>query len=102
MASRLKLHDELISVLGTRNVYFQPPETVKLKYPCIIYKLSGINTAYADDEIYKKINQYNVTAIDPNPDTTLAHDLLEKFKMISFNTSFTADNLNHYVLTLYY
>ena len=37
MDRRLQLHEELCSVLGSRNVYFQPPETIKLTYPCIIY-----------------------------------------------------------------
>ena len=32
MDRRLKLHEELCDILGSRNVYFQPPETVKMKY----------------------------------------------------------------------
>lgn len=102
MASRLTLNDELIEVLGNRNVYFQPPESVRMKYPCIVYKKTDIDTTYADDMVYKKINQYRLTVIDPNPDTVLPDKLLERFKMISFDTYFPNDNLNHYVLTLYY
>ena len=40
MASRLNLHNSLIEALGTKSVYFQPPESVKLVYPCIIYEES--------------------------------------------------------------
>ena len=35
---RLELDADLRALLGSTNVYFQPPETKKLKYPCFIYE----------------------------------------------------------------
>jgi len=32
---RIQLHEILCDVLGTRNVYFQPPESVDMNYPAI-------------------------------------------------------------------
>lgn len=107
MASRLELHDEFIGLLGTKNetvsrVYFQPPESKKLTYPCIVYSKAGVKTVKADDRLYRGVNQYTVTVIDLNPDTVIPDLILEHFPMCSFDRAFPSDNLNHYVLTLYY
>ena len=53
MKNRLDLHKIFQDILGSKNVYFQPPESIKMKYPAIKYslddidKLSGDNIAYA-------------------------------------------------------
>ncbi len=39
----------LVSLLGSDNVYFQPPPTVKMQYPCIVYKRDYLNTEFADN-----------------------------------------------------
>lgn len=44
MANRLNLHEEFATLLGSNNVYFQPPESVKLNYPCIKYSRVGIDS----------------------------------------------------------
>ena len=46
LRSRLGL-DEILRSLAP-NVYFQPPETIKIKYPCIIYSLDDYDTRFAD------------------------------------------------------
>lgn len=101
MAGRIELQGLLESILGTRHVYFQPPETVKLSYPCIIYELSNINSDYADGTKYKKSTSYSVTLIHNNPDNELVNKLLE-LNYCSFDNVFTADNLYHYVFTLFF
>ena len=35
---RNDLQKLLVEVLGSKNVYFQPPESVKMKYPAIVYQ----------------------------------------------------------------
>ena len=35
--TREELHELLVSVLGSRNVYFQPPESIRMQYPAIVY-----------------------------------------------------------------
>ncbi len=88
-------------LLGSRNVYFQPPESAKLNYPCIVYERSGIRTDSANNKAYLKHNQYMVTYIDEDPDSEIPYKLLE-LGYCGFNTHFTADNLNHDVFTLYF
>ena len=34
---RLELQDLLETVLGSQYVYFQPPATLRMRYPCIVY-----------------------------------------------------------------
>lgn len=102
MASRLELHKELCAVLGSKNVYFQPPESVKMQYDAIRYELSGKEITRANDAIYNMTNQYSGVLITRNPDTTIPDNLLKHFKMCSFGRPYTADNLNHYPFTLYF
>jgi hypothetical protein len=102
MASRLKLHEELCEVLGSRNVYFQSPESVKMQYDAIRYSLGGKDLKRANDKIYLNTNQYDGVVITRDPDTTIPDQLLAQFEMCSFGRPYTADNLIHYPFTLYY
>ena len=102
MASRLELHEELCALLGSRNVYFQPPESVRLKYPCIVYSLSGVNKINANNKHYKSDKRYEITVIDSDPDSEFSDKILEHFQMCSFDRAFVSDNLNHWVHSLYY
>lgn len=102
MASRLTLHEELCVLLGSRNVYFQTPESVKMKYDAIRYELGGKDLRHADNRLYRSTNQYDGVVITTDPDTTIPDRLLSHFEMCSFGRPYTADNLNHYPFTLYY
>ena len=102
MASRLELHEELCALLGSRDVYFQPPESVRLKYPCIVYSLSGVNKINANNKHYKLDKRYEITVIDSDPDSEFSDKILEHFQMCSFDRAFVSDNLNHWVHSLYY
>ena len=102
MASRLDLHEELCSVLGSRNVYFQPPESVKMKYPCIRYSSDGVDSVHANNRAYRNVKRYEGVVIDSNPDSVIADKILAHFEMCSLSPGYTADNLNHFPFTLYY
>lgn len=102
MASRLKLQKELEDILGTRNVYYNPPETLKMKYPCIRYTLSKTDTNKADGINYLKNNRYQLTVIDTNPDTELPDLLLDHFTYCSSDRTYRSEGFQHHVLTLYY
>lgn len=102
MARRLKLHEELCDVLGNRNVYYQPPSSVLLKYPCIKYTKSGIDRKRADNQLYKKVDRYELIVIVSDPDSDIGDKILAHFPMCSFDRWYPANNLNHYVYTLYY
>lgn len=107
MGTRLSLQQELQNFIGVRsdgkqNVYFQPPETTKLVYPCIVYKRSSGDTKYASDLAYSFTNQYDVTLITTDPDSPLMKKFIRAFPMIRHTAFFTKDNLNHDNYVLYY
>lgn len=41
--SRIDFQHLLEEILGSPHVYFQPPATVKLEYPAIIYSLDNLD-----------------------------------------------------------
>jgi len=104
---RIKLQSELQKIIGARsdhkpNVYFQPPENVKLNYPCIIYDRESGETKFAGNMPYNFTKRYNVTIITNDPDSNLVDSLAKAFPMITLNRSFSKDNLNHDTFVLYY
>ena len=102
MAERLTLHEEFCELLGSKNVYFQTPESVKMHYDAIRYALGGKDLKRANDKIYKSMNKYEGVIITRDPDTIIPDKLLAHFEMCSFGRPYIADNLNHYPFTLYY
>lgn len=83
------------------NVYYQPPETIKMAYPCIVYSKSGVRSLYAGGGKYRTMIRYTVTVIDPNPDSAIFGRMLA-LPYCTFVRHFTKDNLNHEVFDLYY
>ena len=88
MGRRLDLHEELVSILGTNQVYYQPPESIKLKYPAIVYSRANIKNDFANNGVYIQKTSYRVTVIDANPDSVIV-EKLSKFPLFldirSFN-----------------
>lgn len=101
MARRLQLQAVLEGITGDGNVYFQPPASVQMAYPCIVYKTDLANTQFAGNKPYRRNIRYMVTIIDRNPDTPL-FDKVAELPMCTFVRSFAADNLNHSVFDLYF
>ena len=101
MSRRLELHAKLVDFLGSGHVYFQPPESVRLTYPCIIYNLDDFDVKRADNELYLGKDRYAVTIISKDPDFPNVRELLE-WELCSFNRFFTSDNLNHWTYEIYY
>ena len=102
MASRLDLHEEFCKILGSRNVYYQPPSSVMMKYDAIRYSLGGKDLKRANNQIYNSTNLYDGVIITTNPDSGLPDKLLAHFQMCSFGSPYVADNLYHFPFTLYY
>ena len=101
MDRRLILQTKFEEILGSRNVYYNPPKSVMLKYPAIVYKDKSIDSLYANDKAYRLSKSYEVTLIDNNPDNDLVEKLLE-LRTCRFDRHYKADNLNHYTFTLYF
>ena len=101
MASRQELQSTLEKVLGSRNVYFQPPESVKMNYPAIVYEYDDIRNRFANNNVYVQSWHYQVTVIDKNPDSEIMKKV-SALDQVRFIRHFKSDNLNHYVFTIYY
>lgn len=101
MGSRLDLQEKLEQLLGVKHVYYQPPASLNIEYPAIVYSKSKIDTDKANNSIYSKRIRYDITVIDKRPDNPVIDKLLE-LPYCSYDRPYKSDNLNHDVLTLYY
>ena len=99
MGSRLMLQELLESL--TEHVYFQPPTSIQMQYPCIICRRDNSQTEYAGNRPYARTKRYQVTVVDRSPDSELP-DKVEELPLSSFDRAYSADNLNHYVFTLFF
>lgn len=98
---RLNLQSKLEELLGSRNVYYQPPETVKMQYDAIRYSLGIPESRFANDKRYAYLKRYELIVISRKPDPEVVEKILE-LPYSSPGKSYTADGLNHYPITLYY
>lgn len=102
MASRLELQDKLEEILGSKNVYFQPPENIKMRYPCIVYEQYTDYDPHANNHTYLYVIGYQVTLIDRDPDSKTKFNLKTSFQYCRWTRHFVSDNLNHDIYIIYY
>lgn len=95
------MQSKLEELLESKNVYYQPPESVKMEYPAIKYSVDDIDKKSANDAAYIITKRYELTVISKRPDDPVIDKLLQ-LPMCSFERHYVSNNLNHYVFTLYY
>ena len=101
MANRLDLQAQFESILGSRNVYFQPPESVSMKYPAIVYKPKDFRMKSANNtNCYIQSDGYEGTLILREPDTKYLAQIF-KIPYCRFDRYYSANNLHHYTFTIY-
>lgn len=101
MASRLELQAKLEELLGSERVYYQPPESIKISYPAIVYSKSRIETKKANNSTYSKRKRYEIIVISKLPDNPVIDKIME-LPYCSYDRHYKSDGLNHDSLTLYY
>jgi len=101
MGQRANLQEILKEILGSDNVYFQPPPNVSMEYPCIVYQRDYEQTIFAGDKPYARKKRYQVTVIDRDPDSVIP-DKIADLPLSSFDRFYTAENLNHDVFKLFF
>ena len=99
--SRIEIDNLFREILGSTNVYFQPPESVKMQYPCIRYRLNDYTSDFANNQPYNHEKSYMGTIISKNADSDLIEKIL-KLPKVRFDRFYTADNLYHWVFIIYY
>lgn len=102
--SRTILHYILKDILGSDNCYYDPPASIQMKYPCIVYSISGGKTQHADDIRYVNLKRYTITIIDEYPDTELTDKLFFDLRLryLSEDRQYVVNGLHHFVYTLYF
>lgn len=101
MGLRQDLQSLLETILGSSNVYFQPPNNVQMNYPSIVYQRDQQDVDYADNHAYQRKVRYQVTVIDRDPDSGIPAKVAD-LPLCSYERFFVADNLNHDVFNLFF
>jgi hypothetical protein len=91
----------LEDILDSANVYFQPPPSVQMAYPCIVYARDYMQVNHADNIPHLRYKRYLVTSIDRDPDSPIP-DQLHQLPMCTYDRFYTADGLNHDVFRLFF
>lgn len=102
MKSTLDLQNKLKELLGSENVYFQPPTNQRMQYPCIVVERRKINQLNADNRMYLYDKCYTLTHIGYDEDPDIIDLLLKSFQMIRYDRPFVSDNLYHDVFELFW
>lgn len=100
MVDRLYLQAKFEEILDSPNVYFQPPTSLLMAYPAIVYTRKNISVKYANNSGYILRPGYEVTLIDENPDSEYIEKILQ-LPYCRFERHFTSDYLNHEVFSIY-
>lgn len=101
MDRREELNEIFVEALGSRNVYYQPPENLLMEYDAIRYSQTTPRVRYADNAKYSKMKCYDGMVISREPDPEVV-DKLDALSYCSFSKPYTAENLYHYPFTIYY
>lgn len=104
--NRLKLQTLLEQMMVDsnlpKNVYFQPPENLKMSYPCIVYHRQYIDGVPADNINYLINRQYRVIYIDRSPVNDLVIDKLMEMPNCRYMSHSIVDNLNQDAFEIYF
>lgn len=98
---RLNLHNEL-KALEDCEAYYQPPENLRIVYPCFVYRRIPGEQFRADNRMYKYHRCWEVIFITTDSESTIREDMLTQFPMCRHIRDYPADNLYHHVFNLFY
>ena len=99
---RRDLQSKLETLLGSSNVYFQPPESFKLRYPAIVYSTAIPDSKYANNRLYMYTNKFSLIYIRQTNTEDKMKEIAQAFPLIKQDRTYVADNLYHTVYDLYY
>lgn len=106
MDRRLQLDAELREVqeeiLGYHHTYFEPTESVRMKYDAIVYEKSAMNVQRASNRSYTIRDGYQVTVISRDPETKMPWAIQNHFERCAPGRPFVRDNLYHFPFTIFY
>ena len=98
---RLTLHNELVELENCK-AYYQPPENLKIEYPCFIYKRIPGEQTRANNKMYKYWRCWEITFITKDSESTIREAMLHRFSQCRHIRDYVSDNLYHHVFNLFY
>ena len=101
MKRRVELHNVLVKILGSNNVYFQPPANVRMKYPAIVYTRNDMDNQHADNIPYIQKMGYQIVYISKDPDDPVVQKIAD-LPYCRYDRHYNSDNLNHDVFSIYF
>jgi len=101
MGARLDLHTLLKSLQDDVNVYYQPPPSITMLFPAIVYNRDYQSVHFADNNPYSRQWRWQVTVIDPDPDS-LIPDKVAELPLTTYLRHYTTENLNHDIFDIYF
>lgn len=97
MAQRADLKAEL-EKLGVK-LYYNPPESIKMDYPCIVYNLDNMDSSFANNSKYLTNKSYELKYITFDVDDPMV-DTIYNLPYCKFDRPYNADDLHHFVFTI--
>lgn len=102
MVNRLNLQAKFEEILESRNVYFQPPASVLMRYPAIRYTLKDFRTKSANNSAtYISNTGYECILITKEPADEKCLGQIFSIPYCKFGRYYCVDNLHHYTFTIY-
>lgn len=102
MLKRVDIQEKFKFLLGSNNVYYQPPANLKMKYPAIVYSLDGLDVKHFDNKRLINKNCFSVTHIYRNESENLVETMLKNFEYISFDNRSIVDGIYNDHYTIYW
>lgn len=96
------LQAKLQDIMGIHRVYYQPPESLKITYPCIVFERSTALQMYADNNPYRTTKRYTVTLMTKTADNDEYLDQLLALPMCTFDREFKNEGIVHDVFNIYF
>ena len=102
MGTTLDLQNELKELLGSDNVYFQPPTNLRMQFPCFVFSRGSGKQTFSDNKTHQFTKRYTVTHIGYDPDPDIIEAVVRHFQMCTYDQHFVKDNLQHDTFSLYW
>lgn len=98
---RLALQALLESILGSDQVYFQPPSNVNMQYPAIRYSFLKLDGKSANNHRYTSEWVYQLILLtrDPEPESSI-NKQIAALQYCKFDRTYVSDNIHHFIYNL--
>ena len=98
--------DDFIADLESTNtgkVYFQPPSSVQLNYPCWVVERTTAYQPKANDKTYLFRPGYKCMFMNrEEPDPEILRMIPQRYERCKYQNHYVADNVHHDVFLIYY